>query len=272
MAAVSKKRLALLAVFGVVALVILGGGVISYLKYSTPPPPPPRIYKLLIPPGFTLKDIALRVGEIPGHKATSFLLLANSGKIRSVWQPPGVTSLEGLLSPNTYFVTRFVSDRTIIDMMLTQFTLEARQTGLNNSAKLVGLNPYQTLIVASIIQQEGKLAGDLPKIARVIYNRLSAGMALQMDSTVRYALGYNPTVLTVADTKVNSLYNTYLHKGLPPTPISAAGPAAIQAALHPANGNWMYFVVVSPNGAEAFSATYAQQLQNEALARQRMGT
>jgi UPF0755 protein len=100
----------------------------------------------------------------------------------------------------------------------------------------------------------------MAKIARVIYNRLNAGMRLQLDSTVLYAMHSRAHFDTVAQTRnTKSPYNTYLHMGLPPGPIDSPGDAAIRAALHPAKGDWLYFVTVNPaTGLTKFTSSYSQ--------------
>ncbi|HUC35775.1 MAG TPA: endolytic transglycosylase MltG, partial [Acidimicrobiales bacterium] len=110
---------------------------------------------------------------------------------------------------------------------------------------------------------------NLAKVARVIYNRLARGMDLQMDSTVLYAEHRDGGTVTSADLALQSPYNTYLHAGLTPSPICFPSQASIEAALSPAQGSWLYFVVVSADGTEAFSNTLAEQEANEALAKSR---
>jgi UPF0755 protein len=113
--------------------------------------------------------------------------------------------------------------------------------------------------VASLVQAEGGRLQDFAKIARVIYNRLNTGMQLQLDSTVMYAMNKFGIRASTAELKFNSPYNTYLHAGLPPGPIDSPGDAAIRAALHPAAGNWRYFVTVDPKtGLTKFTNSQAQ--------------
>ncbi|WP_344829995.1 endolytic transglycosylase MltG, partial [Nonomuraea dietziae] len=100
--------------------------------------------------------------------------------------------------------------------------------------------------VASLVQAEGGRDTDYPKIARVIYNRLKGGTPLQLDATVTYALGRRTLKVSLKDTKVRSPYNTYRHKGLPPGPIANPGEKALLAALHPAEGDWYWFVTTDP--------------------------
>ena len=226
----------------------------------------PNEFKVTVVPGMTLAEIAARVGSLPGNSVAKFdAALAQKG-YSSPFLAGRSSNLEGLLSPDTYFVLPGEKDHQVIQEMLTQTTKVARTAGLIAGSNNFGLSGYQTLVVASLIQREALLAADYPKVARVIYNRLGAGMNLQFDSTVLYGLHLTGGSPTYAQLASPSPYNTYLNPGLPPTPISAPSAAAISAALNPAVGPWLYFVTVSSNGAEAFSVTYAQQLANEALA------
>ncbi|WP_201733255.1 endolytic transglycosylase MltG [Acidithrix sp. C25] len=226
-------------------------------------------YRLTIIPGMTVAQIAHQVAKIPGHSLKSFDKALSKGNFKSPFLPPGSTNLEGLLSPNTYFVLPNEPDSQLIQEMLDETTKVASQAGLSPSTRFDSISAYQVLIVASLIQREALLSGDYAKVARVIYNRLAIPMNLQFDSTVLYGLGLTGGSPTYQQLKVATRYNTYLNPGLPPTPISAPGESAIHAALNPASGPWIYFVTVSSNGAEAFSTTYSQQLANEALAGQR---
>ena len=107
-----------------------------------------------------------------------------------------------------------------------------------------------------MIEREARFQGDREKVARVIYNRLAKGMRLQIDATVQYALGKTKPQLTFHDLKVESPYNTYLHAGLPPTPIASPGLASLRAALTPAKGPWLYYLVVDAAGHEFFTDSY----------------
>jgi len=229
----------------------------------------PNVFPIDVPAGFTVSELATRVGQLPGRTAAGFLSVATDGSVRSPWQPPGVTSLEGLLAPGTYVVPPGESDRHLLQRMVDRFDAQAAQLGLSTGAAALGYTPYQVVIVASIVEKEGVLVRNMGPVARVVYNRLSRAMPLQMDSTVLYALGQDGGSVTAADLRTPSPYNTYLHKGLPPTPTCFPSRAALQAALHPPAGSWLYFVVVQQDGTEAFADTYAGQLANEALASQR---
>jgi UPF0755 protein len=226
-------------------------------------------YAVVVPPGFTMAQIATRVGAVPGHSSRQFLALAESGQVRSPYEPAGVKKLEGLLFPATYSVTASESDQQILEEMIGRFDQVAQEIGLASAPSTVHVSPYQAVTVASMIEREALLPGDRGKVATVVYNRLAKQMRLQIDATVIYALGRPVTSLSLKDLQIDSPYNTYRVTGLPPTPIASPGVESLEAALHPTPGPWLYYVVVSQNGAEAFSTTYAEQLQNEALAKQR---
>ena len=127
--------------------------------------------------------------------------------------------------------------------MSARFKQVSGGTKLAEGAKAMGLSEQQVVIVASLIQAERVSPKYYPDIARVIYNRLKEHAHLDLYSTVLYAKREGSLPLTYGQLQFDSPYNTFLHKGLPPGPISAPGRAALEAALHPANGNWRYFVI-----------------------------
>ena len=233
---------------------------------------PPAVDRLTIPEGLTLVQIAERVGRLPGRSADRFLALARNGQVRSPYAAPNAPpdrALEGLLFPDTYEVERTADELTILQRLVDGFDTVAGQVGLDQASTRVPLTPYQAVIVASMVEREAKVPGDRGPIARVIYNRLQRNLPLQIDATVIYALGGGRSQVLDQDLKVASPYNTYLNKGLPPTPIAAPGRAALQAALAPPPGPWLYYVVVGPDGKHAFATTLEEQNRNIALAHQR---
>jgi UPF0755 protein len=153
--------------------------------------------------------------------------------------------------------------------MVAQFTKQAEALGFEAGARRLGLTTYQALIVASLVEEEAGVPGDFPKVARVVYNRLEAGMPLQFDSTLNYVLAQRKLHLTFEDIRTPSRYNTYLHAGLPPTPISNPGLRALRAALEPAPGDWLYFVAIDKKGHSAFTASYSEFLRLKAEAKRR---
>ncbi|HEX6477138.1 MAG TPA: endolytic transglycosylase MltG [Acidimicrobiales bacterium] len=229
----------------------------------------PSADRVTIPSGASLGDVAARVGKLRGHSAAGFLAAANSGRVRSTFEPPGTTSLEGLIQPASYSFKPSTDDLTILGQMVAAFDSKATALGLAQQAARIKVTPYEALIVASIIEREAKVPDDQGRVAQVVYNRLAKGMPLQLDSTVIYALGGHVTTLTKPDFSIASPYNTYRFAGLPPTPIANPSDASLVAALNPTPGPWLYFVVVQPDGTEAFSTTLAEQNANIALAQQR---
>ena len=171
---------------------------------------------------------------------------------------------EGFLFPATYDIDPGSDATSVLVQMVRRFDQAETDTGLLQRANAVHLTPYQVLIVASIVQAEGRTQ-DFPKIARAILNRLDRGMRLQLNSTVNYVLRNNKLNLSLTDIAVRSPYNTYLVNGLPPGPIDSPGEDAINAVLAPAPGPWLYWVTVDPStGLTRFTDSYAQFLQYKA--------
>jgi UPF0755 protein len=231
---------------------------------------PPNVLALQVPPGFTVPEISNRLEAAGADQlGGEFQALATSGKVTSPYQPPGSKNLDGLLSAGTYQVLPTENATSLLSQMINRFSTTAEAMGIKPGEQVNGLDAYQLVTVASIVEKEGVIPKNLAKVSRVIYNRLAAGMPLQMDSTVLYSLGQDGGPVTPADLKIKSPYNTYLNTGLTPTPICFPSTGSLQAAVHPAVGTWLYFTLVSEDGTEAFSTTYAGQIANEKLAEER---
>jgi UPF0755 protein len=112
------------------------------------------------------------------------------------------------------------------------------------------------VIIASMIEREARVPEERPMIARVVYNRLRDGMTLGIDATVIYALGRHTDVLTRSDLEIDSPYNTRRFAGLPPTPIASPGRESLEAALNPAPGDWLYYVIADEDGRHTFTENY----------------
>jgi UPF0755 protein len=167
---------------------------------------------------------------------------------------------EGYLYPATYTVEPGTSATDLLRQMVAK-TIEVSKTlDIDSRAGALGLSGEEVLTVASILEYEAKRDQDYPKVARVIYNRLEADQALQLDSTVSYVSKRKGDVFTTPQERENpSAYNTYKHTGLPPGPIGSPGEKTIEAALNPAEGSWLYFVSVNlETGETVFSETKAE--------------
>ncbi|MDO8364342.1 MAG: endolytic transglycosylase MltG [Actinomycetota bacterium] len=246
-------------------------------------PPSDTFTKVTFPEGYTYTKMGLRLQEeVPRLSAVDFNIAATDGSVRSSFQPDGINSLEGLLFPDTYQVSNGESEAQVLLRMVKLMERVAAQEDLADGAAALGVTPYQVLIVASMIEREARVPEDRAKIARVIYNRLFIGMPLGIDATLLYGQppGSSPTALRDVDTP----YNTYMHAGLPPTPIANPGRASIQAALHPApnppqgdpiclalpDGTpcaYLYYVIADEDGGHVFAATLEQHEANVRAAR-----
>jgi UPF0755 protein len=220
--------------------------------------------KLLLPPGLTLGQVVQRVGALQGKSGPRFLEVLSSNTVRSKYEPPDVTSLEGLTWPDTYFVNATTSETEIAQKIVQQFDAKADAVGLANANN--GLTPYQEVIVASLVEAEAGSVDDMPLISAVIHNRLKQGMPLQLDSTLCYAKGGCPPLPTEKDRKMDSPYNTFKVAGLPPTPIRTVSDAALKAAIAPAAVDYLYFVA-DKNGKTYYATTLAEHEKNVAKAR-----
>lgn len=177
---------------------------------------------------------------------------------------------EGYLFPATYGVEPGMTAAALLKQMVTQFNQYATSLHLESGASQLGYSAGDVVKVASLVQAEARRTQDMPKVAAVIYNRLNAGMPLQLDSTLHYALNSRGTIGTSNATRnIASPYNTYKVTGLPPTPIDSPGAEALRAALHPANASYLYFVTVNlRTGETRFATSYTAHLHNVALYKQ----
>jgi UPF0755 protein len=157
---------------------------------------------------------------------------------------------EGYLYPFTYDPAPGATATQVLRTMVDQFKKVAGDIDLEGEARRAHMSPHDVVVIASLVQAESGTADDMPKIARVIENRLHSPLPwmhkLQLDSTVMYGLGKYGIVASSTDLKSSSPYNTYARQGLPPGAISNPGEEAIKAALNPAKGNWTYFVTTDP--------------------------
>jgi UPF0755 protein len=208
-----------------------------------------------VPEGFTAEQIAQRLARAGIDAAQDFMSYVRETDLTiGPWRTRG---LEGYLYPNTYLLPRHASAAAIAAQMTTQFlrNLPPNAVTLARRAKL---SIPQIVTIASMVEREAKVDSERPIIAGVIYNRLRLGMPLEIDATVEYALPRYKTELSFNDLAVDSPYNTYKHRGLPPTPIANPGKQSLLAAFHPAAVDYLYYVYRG-HGRHVFSRTLEQQ-------------
>ena len=219
-------------------------------------------HTVVIPEGYNIFDIAAAIEGAGLGKATDFVKVA-SGGTSLIWDlAPQATSLEGYLFPNTYNFTRTQSMHDMAAEMVKQFRRVASEIDLNSDVD-------RTVTLASIIEKETGVGDERPEVASVYTNRLGKHIALQADPSVIYAELLEGTyggALHHNDMRFNSLYNTYLHPGLPPGPIANPGKSSLAAAMHPAQTAYLYFVS-DGNGHHRFSSTLEEHNKNVAALR-----
>ncbi|MCL4417672.1 MAG: endolytic transglycosylase MltG [Actinobacteria bacterium] len=242
---------------------LLTGSEYSVVLSSITSEIPEVSYKIVIPEGFIISQTLDRIAQdLPFIKRADLDKAVDKSNYNYEFLKDAA-SLEGFLFPKTYEVTINYTAQNIIEMLLTQYQLETGKLDYSSAAK-DNLTPYDILKIASLIEREAYVPEERPLISAVIHNRLKEGMLLQIDATVRYALNKWDEIVTFEDLKVDSPYNTYLYAGLMPTPISSPGLASIEAALAPADVDYLYYVVTDPEKhTHSFSRTLEGHEQNK---------
>jgi len=211
----------------------------------------------VIPEGTYLRDIFPIMAEGTGIPVAEFQAAASDPQ--SYGLPAQATSLEGFVFPATYTFSPGTDARTILKATVDRMFEALQEHGAQP-------DQYWDIVrMASLVQREAGLRPDFPKVARVFYNRLAIGMKLESDATVTYGTGNSHRVSTTDAERADASnpYNTYVHEGMIPTPISSPGDIAIDAAIHPADGTWLYFVTWNlETGETAFSTTYEEHQAN----------
>jgi UPF0755 protein len=213
-----------------------------------------------IPEGYTAEQIA---------SALSAHGLGSEDAYRSVFSHRTIAlggvrtaSLEGYLFPSTYLVPTDLAPDAVADIFVDQFRTELPKDAAARAKALHRTIP-DLVTIASLIEREGKADDERPLIASVIYNRLRLGMPLEIDASIEYTFPEHHDVITKRDLEVDSPYNTYLHTGLPPTPIANPGKPSLDAAFHPATTNYLYYVARG-DGRHAFARTLDEHNANVA--------
>ena len=226
---------------------------------------PLETIRFTIPEGKTLSEIADIVDRRTGISRDEFLRAASRPRHRPSFLPGHVDTLEGVLFPDTYEVRADATADDIVAMLVRR--MENVLAGLPVArTRQLGVSVYEAVVIASLIEREARIQRDRPLISSVIYNRLAVPMRLQIDATVQYLLfqrdGRYAEIVLYRDLEIDSPYNTYRVDGLPPTPIAAPGRAALEAALRPADTEFLYYVACGGRGGHAFGRTASDHQRN----------
>ena len=201
-----------------------------------------------------------------GTKENYEKLINNPDEFRDKYEflkDKNIKSLEGFLYPSTYFCTEGESEREVISRMLNKFDEMYKYKIKPEMDKHKDLNFYDVMKMASIIEKEAVVDKDRSLISSVFYNRLAKDMPLQSDATIQYVFKERKKVVTYEDLKIESPYNSYKYKGLPPTPIANPAWESIEAAINPAETDYLYFVAKTDGGENNYAKTYEEHLKNE---------
>jgi UPF0755 protein len=228
---------------------------------------PPDAILITVPEGYTVAETLARLADpddgVQGFTAENLLMALADPESRSAVIPEGQPSLEGTLLPESYQVEEADTEVVVIQRMVSEFDDLLLELDLEGGAGALGYSPYEVLIVASMIEEEARVDAERAQVARVIYNRLAEEMPLQIDATSCYAKAEPGCTLTESDLASDSPYNTRNRQGLPPTPIASPGRASLEAALAPASGDWLYYVLdaEADDGSHVFTADYDEFIQ-----------
>ncbi|MDP7066524.1 MAG: endolytic transglycosylase MltG [Acidimicrobiales bacterium] len=232
--------------------------------------------RVTIPEGLTVRQIINEIDEIEDMPFTGAdfedemrvqHVVSNYAPSPTAMPSGAIEPYEGLLFPDTYYLGPDSTPEDLLTQMVTRFDQILTKLGYAAAPQTVGLTPYETVVLASLIEREARIGSERAKISRVIHNRLAADWYLGIDASIIYVTGDNQ--LTSTDLKTESPFNTRLSKGLPPTPIAAPGEASLEAAMAPVSGQWMYYVLADSEGRHNFSVTTEEFERDKAKCQER---
>lgn len=222
-------------------------------------------FKVSIPEGSTFKEIISHFQEKTVYSKEEFLYTAKNMEIKKEYLSKKKDDikyrLEGYLYPDTYKIEKNFKPAQIYNLMLKEFE-DKWFLKLKKKASDSKYSIQELVTIASIVEEEAKLADEKAIIAGIIYNRLEQKMKLQIDATVQYVLPLRKERLLYSDLKIESKYNTYLHHGLPPGPISNPGDKALEAALNPKKTEYLFYFARN-DGSHEFSKTYQEHIRKQ---------
>lgn len=234
-------------------------------------PAPIEERSFTVPEGLTVPEILARLADPEdglGFDLATMQQLLDSGQIRWPGQPADQPSNEGILFPETYRIDAEADEEAVLRLLVSQLDKVMTELNVASAQERFNLTPYEVLVVASLIEEETKVDEERPMVARVIYNRLSQGIPLGIDATSRYEAVLAGRDRGDIDFESDSSYNTRRIAGLPPTPIAAPGRASIDAALNPAEGPWIYYVLEDAEGHHLFTESSSEFLAAKERCRQ----
>lgn len=219
----------------------------------------PREIRLTIPEGFTARDVAARIQDAGLCNSGMFMDIVENYADHGIdMRGVGADSLEGFLFPETYFIDETVDCRKTAQRMVDHFFKNFGRREQQLAASL-DFTIVEAVTMASLIEMEAQLDSERPTISGVLHNRLRRGMLLQCDASVQYALPQRKQRLFYKDLEIDSPYNTYIYKGLPPGPICNPGRASLRAAVRPATTDFLYYVARRDGtGGHVFSRSNAE--------------
>jgi UPF0755 protein len=227
----------------------------------------PPTLEITIPEGLDLEQTAQQVARQSDVSSARFEEAARRTDYGfGFLEDRAVKSTEGFLFPKKYEFEKGTTAPQMVTRMLEQYLLETQTMDISGAKERLNLTEYQLVTVASLIEKEAASPKERPLVASVIYNRLRKGMPLQIDATVLYALDYPKRELSLADLKVDSPYNTYENTGLPPGPICSPSRQSLEAAMHPAETDYLYYVLKANGEGHYFTNTYHDFLRAKAEA------
>jgi len=251
-------------VFRTLVLATATGRHLQSGEYSFPAPPSAfevwrklvqgevALYNVTIPEGSNIHDVAAILGDSELADPGAFVAAATSRDVAARLDVPGDT-VEGFLFPDTYVLVKYMSEEEIIGIMVRQFRRRFTPD-MEEKGRQAGFSLRQIVTIASIVEKETGVPEEKPVVSAVIRRRLALGMPLQMDPTVIYGLRKFGETLTRRDLRTPNPYNTYTRRGLPPGPITNPGLASLQAAINPADADYLYFVSRN-DGSHEFTRT-----------------
>ena len=230
-------------------------------------PIPPVYARFGVPEGLWTSEMLPRIADqLPAISARDLQAVLDSGQIEPRYRPDGETSWEGLLFPAFYEIRDDAEPIEVLAKMSNEFARVTGELGYGAAETKLGMSAYEVIIVASMVESEAKVEEDRAKIARVIYNNLQQQTSLGIDATCIYGTGERGFELTreILD-DIEHPYACRKNPDLPPTPIAAPGRASLEAAIDPADGDWLYYVLKDAEGHHLFTADYDEFVNQKNL-------